>query len=811
MKGMNYMDTPNEQSRSQRRRRGQTFVEFGISLPLLLLLFFGIIEFGRIFQSWVTIQNSARVAARYATTGQYDNDLYPIDENLADRRDPDPNGIVPCVEEDERGTTATYDPNGDGDTMTVYVGGIESLYATWYQGENCNPRNDTHQDRRVDIARILSIFDEARVGAAGLAIAPRDTAEKLSPSSHPIPDFPADSGYEISNLGEIQEFPLFNVWTRAWPHSSDSSLRFEQPLGYDVRGWYDVMICSGRGAYYDPQNDGSLQPGNRFNTGIGSRYEGIVDGDPMAPICRLNEETPDFVLASDDDDFDGIVDDHAGRPWLDAGGAGDAITIIITYNHPLITPLGLAPYLRLQARNTAVNESFRAARAVFPVPPPVAPGESTTIDDPSPPDDPPPPPDDEVPPDPPDDSPPEPPTPIPPFDCAFIENVDVTVFGTELWIDVYNGNFETIELDSVELHWPNERYGADGMYPGQMKLGNDVFWINVDAIAIEPLYTDSVADYVSGNYPQSIIGYNQRTFAAQMANSPVVSLPADGITPNDFGNTTLTFTRPGESDDCQITLPYETPTATPTVDVLNPPTATPTPACLPGMLEVRAPEFESFGVVRFDIINYRNVPAQLTDLTIEWIQRDTRVPPTLHLAEIKAGGLLPEDPAAVSIWKGNGDGEDSTPPTTKGEALPGSWRNFNIPPTGLPVPIWVDFDGIGATSLSTTFGAAPSDFNGSVFTFLMPDCEGGSGGPGGISTESISPSSLPTPEPTDTKPPPVTAAPPPTDTPAPPTFTPSITFTPSQTFTASPTATEQPFTNTPTLTPFDSEGSGEAN
>jgi hypothetical protein len=55
---------------STRRRRGQALAEFALTLPILLLLLFGIIEFARIFQAWVTLQNAARTAARYAITGQ---------------------------------------------------------------------------------------------------------------------------------------------------------------------------------------------------------------------------------------------------------------------------------------------------------------------------------------------------------------------------------------------------------------------------------------------------------------------------------------------------------------------------------------------------------------------------------------------------------------------------------------------------------------------------------------------------------------------------------------------------------------------
>jgi Flp pilus assembly protein TadG len=50
-------------------------VEFALTLPILLMLMFGVIEFARIFQAWITLQNAARAAARYAVTGQWDEDV----------------------------------------------------------------------------------------------------------------------------------------------------------------------------------------------------------------------------------------------------------------------------------------------------------------------------------------------------------------------------------------------------------------------------------------------------------------------------------------------------------------------------------------------------------------------------------------------------------------------------------------------------------------------------------------------------------------------------------------------------------------
>ncbi|HEY5119026.1 MAG TPA: TadE/TadG family type IV pilus assembly protein, partial [Anaerolineales bacterium] len=53
------------------RTRGQGLVEFALILPVLLLFIFGIIEFARIFYSWLIITNAVRTGERYAVTGEY--------------------------------------------------------------------------------------------------------------------------------------------------------------------------------------------------------------------------------------------------------------------------------------------------------------------------------------------------------------------------------------------------------------------------------------------------------------------------------------------------------------------------------------------------------------------------------------------------------------------------------------------------------------------------------------------------------------------------------------------------------------------
>ena len=52
------------------RETAQTMAEFALALPVLLLLALGIVEFGRLLQAWLTVQNSAQAGARYAVTGQ---------------------------------------------------------------------------------------------------------------------------------------------------------------------------------------------------------------------------------------------------------------------------------------------------------------------------------------------------------------------------------------------------------------------------------------------------------------------------------------------------------------------------------------------------------------------------------------------------------------------------------------------------------------------------------------------------------------------------------------------------------------------
>lgn len=57
------------------REEGQALVELALVLPILLLLIFGCVEFGRIFGTHLLINNLARDAARYGVVGHSDSEI----------------------------------------------------------------------------------------------------------------------------------------------------------------------------------------------------------------------------------------------------------------------------------------------------------------------------------------------------------------------------------------------------------------------------------------------------------------------------------------------------------------------------------------------------------------------------------------------------------------------------------------------------------------------------------------------------------------------------------------------------------------
>lgn len=782
------MDTVIEQPRERRRRQGQTLAEFAITLPTLLILLFGVIEFGRVFQAWVSLQNAARTAARYASTGQYFEDqfvLNPLQTN-------DPDSIVPCVDDgpegvrsftgdglppstDRRGNKSTIEPNGVGNgVVNIYTGGIESLFATWYDGKNCDPRDTDDQERRKDMARILSIMLEARRGAAGLAIENNQWT------------VPADKKAIQANW---QTFPWFQVWqTNPRPPRSDQ------------RYWFNVVVCSDRQFVYQDST-----PKYNIDTGAGSvPADGVrfipyqrestlqINGavvDPWAPSCLLNENPSPMPTGG----FN-----NAGTPWLDAGGPEDTVFVTVSFNHPLITPLGIAPYIPLQARRSAIIETFRTSgnRQGVIFGPPIGANAPTLTPVPT-------------------DTPANtntfvpPPTrtatatatpsrqPDAPFDCTKLSVTNKRLVGRQFLIDITNDNAQTTYLTRIQITWPNiPAFAQMGLI--QMSLNTTPNWSGNDPQTTGATTTTDT-DSKPGNPPFSststsireLAGADTAVYAATF-NGPAVM--ASYVNAATYA-VTFTVNNPlNPAAPCSLTAPAVIPSATPTVAGQPSPTRTPTPDCASSLIGIRFNSFDNFGLVRYDILSQRTTTSTLVSFVINWqkyVNSQRLVKVSMFAPPGQAG--------AVVVWDSGNVNQDSTPPTNS--RTEGTWLTNYTLAAGAPgapsiTPIYFDFEGIYryddyVSSTSPKYGG-PSDFNFSQFE-LTCGTPGGTAGStsGGQPTGVITPENNPTPTNVPTQGP--TNTPRPTDTPAP-------TLTPSRTPTVGPpTATRTP--RPPTQTP----------
>ncbi|MCJ7512288.1 MAG: pilus assembly protein [Anaerolineales bacterium] len=175
---------------NRERRRGQGLVEFALTLPLILLIIFTIIELARVLHAWMAIENGARFGVRYAITGEYN-----------------------------------------------------STYCSGYPGGICDAQNEE------DAARIPSIKDSATAGAAailrdatagvgqpgyfkitvcstksGLIYHPANTNSSTPADCTPVEDGggPGDRVIVTADFEHPLISPLISTW---WPHLHLSAKR----------------------------------------------------------------------------------------------------------------------------------------------------------------------------------------------------------------------------------------------------------------------------------------------------------------------------------------------------------------------------------------------------------------------------------------------------------------------------------------------------------------------------------------------------------------------------------------------------------
>lgn len=59
----------------RKSQRGQALVELALVLPILLMIIFGIMEFGRVFNAYLVITNAAREGSRQGVVGATDTQI----------------------------------------------------------------------------------------------------------------------------------------------------------------------------------------------------------------------------------------------------------------------------------------------------------------------------------------------------------------------------------------------------------------------------------------------------------------------------------------------------------------------------------------------------------------------------------------------------------------------------------------------------------------------------------------------------------------------------------------------------------------
>lgn len=763
------------------RRRGQTLAEFSLTLPILLLLTFGTVEFGRLFQSWVTIQNAAREATRYATTGQYDEDRWGEDINVSFPCDPAVGPGTPINRALGSGPVVSFYATEAGGSFSMSG---EQLYATWYDGEDCDPRTSQSEDRRRDIFRIASIVERARVGAAGLSLEPNRMDGTLT---------------SIQNM-------LMEHWELPRPRADQSR-------------YFNVRVCSSRGFL-----NGSSTPAAGADFG-NTRFLTVLEDpttDPAFPtaFAAMGFDTPYCMLNENHPDDSGANDANHGINWIDAGGPDDRVTVFITYNHPLLTPIAAAEFVTMTASRSGVNETFRSSDALAAVQnlSPGAERPPTAVPPPA------------------SDTPTPTPTETPtstatatftptntatplPFDCELISVSNVQFFGSRVFFDIFNENELSSTLERVLLHW---RTPAEypGMYLAAQALNDEALWVGERQVSpfdtAVDLNATETADFLAAdrNIPgESAVSVWEGAYLGATFNI------ADILDEYDFQNTTFYFNNPTDGTSCEkrLTLPPlpeepETPEPPPGA------TNTFTPDCASSTIGIEFVRFDPFGDVLLQITNNRYEEAPLLGFNIVWPDPATVAASDLTdiftLRKISFGGDDADDFGSVSssgvlIWRGRTDWPDSgnvgdrAPNTAHNEDGTSFYRDTYVFPPRSVTNVWLDFQGTTQALDDWIPGFGPWLFNGTAFDIGCRDGfdggggdgdgPGGGGGGGGEDGTIILATEMP-PEPTRT--------PRPTNTPGP-TLTPSATRpspTPSNTPTPGPTNTPS-ITPTPTNTP----------
>jgi Flp pilus assembly protein TadG len=143
--------------------RGQSLVEFSLVLMPLFLILLGIIQFGFIFNTYVTMTNASRDAARLGTIYVYDRDLSKDQNDLA-RNESIKTSVMASMNllaktSPHFTTTATWSKSGliftNGDLVVTYAIPAGITDNDPRTGEQVTVRATYHQDLVIPLIAAL--------------------------------------------------------------------------------------------------------------------------------------------------------------------------------------------------------------------------------------------------------------------------------------------------------------------------------------------------------------------------------------------------------------------------------------------------------------------------------------------------------------------------------------------------------------------------------------------------------------------------------------------------------------------------------
>ena len=166
-------------SRGERADRGQSLVEFSLILMPLFLVLLGIIQFGFIFNTYVTMTNAARDAARLGTVYVYDRSLTKAQNDLARN-----NAIKAQVLSSMNGLSQTTPRFTTGSTWTqsglTFTNGDLTITYVIPDGSDGTPAVTDSDPRTGERVTVNAVYHQDLVIPLISALLPKDTNGRMS-------------------------------------------------------------------------------------------------------------------------------------------------------------------------------------------------------------------------------------------------------------------------------------------------------------------------------------------------------------------------------------------------------------------------------------------------------------------------------------------------------------------------------------------------------------------------------------------------------------------------------------------------------